>query len=69
MTTNVSGGILTVAALRQILATVDDSAQIVIAGDDIGLAYQNVRAVATPDGHTFCAVTLFVADTYDPRQH
>lgn len=69
MTTNVSGGILTVAALRQILATVDDDAQIVIAGDDIGLAYQNVRAVATPDGHTFCAVTLFTADTYDPRQH
>lgn len=69
MQTKTSGGILTVGELKRILAAADDADQIVVATDDIGMGYANVESIATPDGHTFCAVTLFTANTYDPRQH
>lgn len=75
--TKVEGGILTVAALRQILAGARDDDQVVIASG-VGCVgdYLNVGSVVVPNHEAyntgeggFCAVTLFTADTYDPRQH
>lgn len=59
-------GILTVGQLRQTLAGLDDSTQVVVATNSW---YLNVSSVELPDDETFVAVTLFTANTYDPRQH
>jgi hypothetical protein len=58
--------VLTVGQLRDMLANVPDDVHVVIGSDDW---YQNVNAVALPDGGVnFCCVTLFQGATYDARQ-
>jgi hypothetical protein len=57
--------VLTVGQLRDMLTNVPDDVHVVIGSDDW---YQNVSAVALPDGDGFSCVTLFQGAIYDARQ-
>jgi hypothetical protein len=65
---------LTVGQLRAMLAGLDDSTQVVLAGyEPEGIMgympeWLNVEGVALPEEGSYCAVTLYGADTYDSRQ-
>ena len=59
-------GILTVGELRVWLEGLDDLTQVLIGSPDGG--YLNIDDAILPDGENYQALTLFGADTYDPRQ-
>jgi hypothetical protein len=59
-------GILTVGELRVWLDGLDDLTQVLIGSADGG--YFNIDDAILPDGENYQALTLFSADTYDPRQ-
>ncbi len=65
-------GILTVGQLRRAIAGLPDSIQVVVDGHPLGrsLEWMNVPAVIVPSrsGDDYAALTLEVADTFDPRQ-